>query len=245
MDIGEGFPFDVQLLEFATSANVCCGEHAGSRELTRETIALCLNKGVRIGAHPGYPDRAELGRRPLTPEFEQSYLSSVFAQIYWFVSVEKPTYLKPHGGFYNDTGFVLPEDWQTAKSNRPEASTYENGGVFLSFYPGIHSLVMLLRAFKLSLMGLPGTSHEVIADRARRPFLREGFADRKYRPDGTLTPRSEVGAVLSDLEEVKEQTLRHAESVDSICLHGDNPHCLEFAEVVFRTLVDNGYEVRA
>ena len=58
VDIGEGFPFDAELLRFATSANVCCGAHAGSLKLTEETVALCRRNNVRIGAHPGYPDRA-------------------------------------------------------------------------------------------------------------------------------------------------------------------------------------------
>ena len=65
VDIGEGFPHDRELLAFASSANVCCGTHAGSRELTIETVELCREHGLRVGAHPGYPDRASMGRQSI------------------------------------------------------------------------------------------------------------------------------------------------------------------------------------
>jgi UPF0271 protein len=77
------------------------------------------------------------------------------------------------------------------------------------------------------------------------PLIREGFADRAYRSDGTLVPRSEAGAVLSDPDEVRRQVLRIAPNADSICVHGDTPGCVEFAELVRKTLVDARYEVGA
>ena len=245
MDIGEGFPHDRELLAFATSANVCCGVHAGSEELTMEAAARCRERGVRIGAHPGYPDRGTMGRLALTSGNERDFLKSLFDQVEWFVSAIGAAYLKPHGGFYTDTGVILPPDWEWAKRKQPLATRYENGGVFLAQYPGMQSLIMLLRIHRLPLMGLESTSHLVLAARAGQPLLREGFADRAYTEHGTLVPRSQQGALLTEMYDVQDQVLRLAPFVDSICLHGDTPDCVEFAELVFKTLRDEGYEIGA
>lgn len=242
VDIGEGFAFDEELLRFASSANICCGAHAGSNDLTRETIELCQRHRVRIGAHPGYPDRLSMGRRSMELGQERAYLKSIFDQVGWFLGQCRPAYLKPHGAFYNDTAVVLPPDWEYARRS-PKASQYEAGGVFLSEYPGMQSLIMILRIHKLPLMGLAPTSHTPIAARAGQSLIREGFADRRYTDQGTLVPRYEPGAVLQAPQEIIEQVLRLADSVDTICLHGDTPDCLEFAELITKTLIDAGYSV--
>src|SRR5476651_1132837 len=85
VDIGEGFPYDRELLKFASSANVCCGVHAGSDELSRETVALCKTQRVRIGAHPGYPDRESMGRIAMQAGQERIYLNSIFDQVMRFL----------------------------------------------------------------------------------------------------------------------------------------------------------------
>lgn len=240
MDIGEGFGFDRELLRFATSANVGLGEHAGSRAITAETVALCREAGVRVGAHPGYPHRPSLGRDPIPPGAQKRYFDSVFVQTQWFVAVHGPAYLKPHGAFYNDTAVVLPEGWQT-QNDAP--TLYGQEGIFLARHPGVQFLMMMLRVYKLPLMGLDRTAHAEIARRSGKGFIREGFADRLYRDDGTLMPRDRPGAVLRDPERVAAQVLRLAPKVDSICLHGDGADCLVFAERVRKTLEDAGYEV--
>lgn len=242
VDIGEGFPFDRELLKFATSANVGLGEHAGSREITAETVALCREAGVRVGAHPGYPHRPSLGRDPIPPGEQKRYLDSVFVQTQWFVAVHGADYLKPHGAFYNDTAVVLPEGWRT-ENDAP--TPYGQEGIFLAQHPGVQFLMMLLRVYKLPLMGLDRTAHAEVARRASKGFIREGFADRLYRDNGTLVPRDKPGAVLKDPERVADQVRRIAPKVDSICLHGDGPDCLVFAERVRKTLEDAGYEVGA
>jgi UPF0271 protein len=243
VDIGEGFPHDVELLKFASSANVCCGAHAGSRELALETIELCRRHRVRIGAHPGYPDRENMGRFSLPAGRELEFLKSLFDQMNWFVEVGEPAYLKPHGAFYNDTAILLPANWETAKKRHSGVSDYESGGLFLAQYPGIQSLLMLVRVHRLALMGLEPTAHRTLAARARQRFIREGFADRRYEANGTLRPRSQPDAVLTDPEEVRDQVLHMAVRVDSICLHGDTPDCLAFAELVYKSLTDAGYGV--
>ncbi len=244
VDIGEGFEYDRDLLSFASSANVCCGAHAGSEDLTRETVALCRSQRVRIGAHPGYPDRESMGRIAMQSGQERIYLKSVFDQLTRFAQYAEPAYLKPHGAFYNDTAVILPKDWRTSiRKIPPPTSAYEASGIYLAQFAGVQSLMLLLRMYRLPLMGLEVTAHKEIAGRAGQDFLREGFGDRQYTPEGTLVPRSEDGAVLEHEDAIREQVLRLAPLVDSICLHGDTPQCLSFAELVFKTLVDSGYGV--
>ncbi len=111
VDVGEGFAFDRDLLDLATSANVCAGGHAGSEALTMDTVELCRSRNVRVGVHPGYPDRATMGRRSMRVEEHHEFLGSVFHQVKRFVGLARPSYLKPHGAFYNDTAVVLPGGW--------------------------------------------------------------------------------------------------------------------------------------
>lgn len=245
VDIGEGFPHDEALLEFATSANVCCGEHAGSWELTGRTVELCRSKGVRIGVHPGYPDRASMGRRPMEVPEHSAYLKSIFEQVQRFEKLVRPDYLKPHGAFYNQTAKVLPPTWVPTDDRWKALIVDDPIGQAIGNIPGAGSLGMILRIHRLPLMGLAGTAHEEIAKRAEVLLLREGFADRAYNEDGTLVPRSVPGAVYDDPILVQSQVLRIAPNVNSICLHGDTPDALEFAELVTKTLRDAGYEVRA
>jgi 5-oxoprolinase (ATP-hydrolysing) subunit A len=219
VDIGEGFPYDERLLHYATSANVCCGEHAGSWDLTKETILRCLVAGVRVGIHPGYPDREHMGRRPLAEGEARSYSVSVREQVERFFLFVPAAYVKPHGALYNDA---------VAGSG-----------------PALEMVAEACGRFSLPLMGLPGTALAEVASRQGVPLIREGFADRAYRPDGALVPRTEPGAVLEREEEVRRQVLRLADEVDSICLHGDTPHCVAFAERVCQTLLEAGYDVGA
>ena len=232
VDIGEGFPHDEELLEFATSANVCCGEHAGSWALTRQTIEMCKSKGVRIGAHPGFPDRESLGRRTPRENEIDAFLLSVGDQVERFVNETKTSYVKPHGAFYNILG-------SRGFPNEFGAAVYGACG---------GSLIHILMLTGLPPMLLLGSRDAEVVDARIAPVwgtktIFEGFADRKYRPDGTLVPRNEPGAVLEDPAEIRDQVLRIAPTVDSICLHGDNENCLTFAELVKKTLIDSGYEV--
>ncbi|MDR3688964.1 MAG: LamB/YcsF family protein [Fimbriimonas sp.] len=246
VDIGEGFPFDRDLLSFASSANICCGAHAGSSELTLQTVELCRQQRVRIGVHPGYPDRGSMGRSPMQSGQEREYLKSIFDQVKRFLEIVRPEYLKPHGAFYGDTAILLPDNWRTAvKQTPPPASAYEASGLYLAQFSGVQSLVLLLRIHRLPLMGLHATAHREIAARAGTQMVKEGFGDRGYLSNGTLIPRGHPGAMLSDRDAIREQVLRLAPHVDSICLHGDTPNCVEYAEMVFQTLVDAGYGVGA
>ena len=126
-------------------------------------------------------------------------------------------YVKPHGALYNVT-------------TKPGPATVP--------------LVAVLLHLGLPLMGMPGTHHEHIAFAAEVPFIREGFADRAYLPDGRLVPRTELGAVLSNLGEIAAQVLVLAERVDSICVHGDNPEAVKMAAKVRARLEAAGVSIK-
>jgi 5-oxoprolinase (ATP-hydrolysing) subunit A len=245
VDIGEGFPFDEQLLEFATSANVCCGEHAGSWELTLQTIEMCKRKGVRIGMHPGFPDRENMGRlapKSMTGEEFVVWLTDLQRQQRGFLEHCLPAYVKPHGAWYNLVCGVpdVHDDVQTL------LYSYCLGAMFAVGHPQPHTyMVLASSSLNRDWPDMPARPRRGEGRVPKPTFIPEGFADRAYSPDGTLRPRSEPGAVLEDPEEIKAQVLRLAPEVDSICLHGDTPGCLEFAEMVRKTLEDAGYEVAA
>lgn len=212
VDIGEGFPFDEALLEFATSANICCGAHAGNLELTRETIALCKAKNRRIGCHPGFPDRETMGRR-IPHEIPPAWWDGLVEQVEAFHQLGKPEYLKPHGAWYNL--LIQPSDVSPFKT-----------------------LYRILERWPMPVMILP------IAPLATgTAILKEGFADRGYDSEGRLLSRYLPNALLTCPQEIEAQVRKLAPMVDSISLHGDTPDCVEFAELVYRTLVDAGYEV--
>lgn len=214
VDIGEGFAHDAALLEFATSANVCCGEHAGSWDLTLQTIELCRSRGVRVGMHPGYADRETMGRG--TPTDDRGLSRSLLGQAHEFMKVCPASYIKPHGAWYNQI-----VSGQTVGRFDPAAP-----------------LLSLVKEFRIPAMILP-----VYKGLPSKWVIREGFCDRAYLPDGRLMPRSEPGAVLLDPDAVRRQVLQLAGEVDSLCLHGDTPDCLIFAELVKKTLEDAGFEV--
>lgn len=210
-DVGEGMPWDEQLLAHVTSANVACGEHAASWEIAQTTARLAIARGVRVGVHPGYPDRESFGRAPMPTRREASYEQSLVRQVKRFVEAGfTPAYLKPHGAFYNE-------------------STHPG--------PAAQILERLLREFRLSLMGLPVGEHAHLAERARVPFLREGFVDRAYEQDGHLRSRSAPGAILGR-DEAAAQAIRLAPLVDSLCVHGDGPDCVAIARRVREALLD-------
>lgn len=226
VDIGEGAGFDEALLAVATSANVGLGAHAGSWEETLATLALCRARGVRIGAHPGFPDPEYYGRRGPTDDEWPEWRESVIQQVCSLLTVCRPDYLKPHGALYN----------ATARARVGSALA--------------DLLVEILRRADVPLMGQPalrpgGPAHAAIAEQAGVGFWREGFADRGYEARGFLIPRGEPGAILTEPDDIRRQVEWLAPQVDSICLHGDTPGCVAFAELVRSTLVDLGYEVRS
>jgi len=236
-DVGEGDPeTDEALLPLVTSANVACGFHAGDADTMRATVAMAMRHGVAIGAHPGFDDREGFGRR-------QQHLASdeirelLFSQLSALDRIARSQgtvlrHVKPHGALYNQ-----------AETDRALAD----------------AIVAAIRAFDpaLRFVGRAGSAMERAARAAGHPFTAEAFADRRYREDGTLAPRSEAGAVLIDPEDVAGQVRslvtdsevrasdgsRVAVSFGTLCVHGDTPGAVTLARRIRQELAALGVRV--
>jgi 5-oxoprolinase (ATP-hydrolysing) subunit A len=229
-DIGEGDPeTDEALLALVTSANVACGLHAGNPQTMRTTVALAIRSGVAVGAHPGFDDREGFGRRPqqLTADEIRDILVNQLAALDAIARAEGATlrHVKPHGALYNQA---------------------ETDGALAA------AIVAAIRAFDLTLrlVGRAGSAMEQAARAVGHPFTSEAFADRRYRSDGALLPRSEPGAVLTDPEEVAQQVRglvtggevfasdgsRVAVSFGTLCVHGDTPGAATLARRIRQEL---------
>jgi 5-oxoprolinase (ATP-hydrolysing) subunit A len=222
-DLGEGYPWDGVLLAQVSSASVCCGAHASDPETIRHTLRAAKARGVVVGAHPGFPDREGFGRRERevsAAEVESLIRDQVSALSGLAAGDGVPIrFLKPHGALYN-------------QAQRDDAIA-----------SGVLSAAATLG---LPVLGQPGSRLEARARDAGVGFIGEGFADRRYRPDGRLVPRTEPGAVLDDPDEIASQVLRLVEQgVATLCLHGDNPHSVRLADLILATLDRAGVAVRS
>lgn len=223
VDIGEGFPHDAELLRYATSANICCGEHAGSWDLTSKTIELCRMRGVRVGMHPGFPDRDSMGRRSPTADELDGWFDSLMTQADRFLEAATPQYFKPHGAWYN-----------LICAPRTEASEIHGAAAGIMFG--------FCQRYRIPPMLMADAGYGHLALYGCKP-IREGFAERGYDDNGSLVRRGEPGALLTDREAIAAQVLNLAPKVDSICVHGDSPNCVETVRLVVDTLKSGGFQV--
>lgn len=222
-DVGEGDPeTDDALLQLVSSANIACGVHAGDTHSMRATVQTAIRNRVAVGAHPGFDDREGFGRRPqhLSPNEIRELLIRQLGALDAIARAEGTTmfHVKPHGALYN------------------QAET--DSGLALAIVAAIRTFDPALR-----FVGRAGSAMEAAARAMRHPFLAEAFADRRYRPDGTLVPRSEPDAILTDPEDVARQVRslviegavrasdgsRLAVSFDTLCVHGDTPGAAKLA----------------
>ncbi|MCP5089406.1 MAG: 5-oxoprolinase subunit PxpA [Gammaproteobacteria bacterium] len=237
-DLGEGDPFDAELLAIVSSCNIACGGHAGDTQSMRATIEAAIRNDVAIGAHPSYPDPEGLGRRSGFLSGDALYeslteqvtaLADIAAQLGATLS-----HVKPHGALYNDA--VLDRE-----------------------LADVIARVTAEAAGAPSLVGMANTELQFAADRFRLEFVAEAFVDRAYEADGTLVPRSEPGAVHADLSVATTQAVGLAERgrvtarngdvidvrADTLCIHGDTPGAAEAARAVRDVLQSHGVEIRA
>jgi UPF0271 protein len=199
------------LLEIVTSVNIACGAHAGDETLARATLAEAHRAGVRCGAHPGYPDRANFGRMALALSGEE-IASTVEQQVRWLAALAGPiplTHVKPHGALYN----VAARDAAVARAIARGVARWRRD---------------------VTLVGL---ARSVMIDAFREegfPVWREAFADRAYEPDGTLRPRHLPGALLTDPAAASAQArvITAAGWADTLCVHSDTPHAVEIARAI-------------
>jgi UPF0271 protein len=221
-DLGEGCPHDAELMTLITSANVACGWHAGDAATATATLAAAGRHGVVVGAHPSFPDREHFGRRELARTPSEIYQDCVY-QIGALIALARAAhtqvrYIKAHGALYN---MACRDDAYA----RP--------------------LMEAAEFFNLPLLGLPGSRLEMLS-RKRLTFVAEGFADRRYRPDGSLVPRDQPDAFVHDPAESVRQALEQVKrGVQTLCVHGDNPQALQFVRALREGLGQAGFELRA
>ncbi|MHA6248231.1 LamB/YcsF family protein [Pontibacter sp. CAU 1760] len=242
-DLGESFGAyrlgnDAAILPFVTSANIACGYHAGDPLVMQQTVRLAMTHNVAIGAHPGLPDLVGFGRREMAISVEEAYAFSVYqiGALKAFVQAEGGVlhHVKPHGALYNMAA-VNPQLaealCEAVYRVQPETILY-----------GLAGSELIKAGQRLGL----ATAHEV-------------FADRTYQPDGTLTPRSKPGALITDEAKALKQVLQMVQEgkvesqqgqvveiqADTICIHGDGPHALDFARRIGAELQAANIQVQA
>ena len=220
-DLGESFGRwtlgnDAEVMKSITSANIACGYHAGDPGVIRRTLRMAREAGVAAGAHPGLPDLAGFGRRTMAvtaAEVEDMVLYQVGA-IAALAAAEgvRLRHVKPHGALYN----MAVRDGSLAAAIARAVASFDRG---------------------LLMFALPGTELERAAEASGLRVAREGFADRAYEADGSLTPRTRPGAVIHSADEVIGRAVRMARDgvvratngsdiamrIDTICTHGDTP----------------------
>jgi len=241
-DMGEGFgPWpmgdDAAMLDIVSSANVACGFHAGDPQIMFRTASLARERGVAIGAHPGFNDLWGFGRRPIAGDSPAEIERMVAYQIGALQGVaalagHRVTYVKVHGSLNN-------------MANESEDLAM--------------ALARAVRGVDRDLVHvcMPGLPMEAASERVGLKVARELFADRTYEDSGQLTPRRKPGAVLHDPEAAAEQVLRTLRdgalttvsgrripvAIDTICVHGDEPTAVAMARTVRERLTAAGVTI--
>lgn len=234
-DLGEGSGHDAALMPLITSANIACGAHAGSLDTMIEAVELALRHRVGIGAHPGYFDLENFGRseRDITPSEAGRLVLLQLEQLHE-IAGGRLRHVKLHGALYHQ----VCRDSQLADGVVSDLAR---------LWPG------------LAIVALAGSQLAQAAKLRGLRVVEEVFADRTYRRDGSLTPRREPNAVIVDEQAAVDQVLRIVRDgfvrstdgtevalrADTVCLHGDGPHPVEFAQRLRTELAAAGFAVRA
>jgi 5-oxoprolinase (ATP-hydrolysing) subunit A len=237
-DLGEGMPNDAALMPYLSSANIACGFHAGDEKTIRATVELAIKNNVAIGAHPGFPDKSNFGRRELS--FSPGEIYNIVAdQINILEKICKEQggtlhHVKPHGALYNMAA--------------------RNGEI-------AHAIAWAVfdASKQAVLYGLSGSASIMEAKNVGLITASEVFADRTYQDDGSLTPRSEANALIEDekvslqqvLQMIKHNTVTTVQNktipitAQTVCLHGDGSHAVDFARSIQKTLTRNNIIIKA
>jgi UPF0271 protein len=240
-DMGESFGAwtlgnDAALMPYLTSANIACGFHAGDPAVMRQTVRLALQHHVAIGVHPGLPDLVGFGRRNMDISANEAFEMVVY-QLGALGSVARAEggtlhHLKPHGALYN-----------MAATNAALAQA-------------IAEAVYKVQP-ELVLYGLAGSELTKAGEKIGLRTAHEVFADRTYQANGTLTPRRQPDALITSAEAAIAQVLRMVQGgwvrtqqgqeiaikADTVCLHGDGAHTLEFAQQLSHALCEVGVKL--
>jgi UPF0271 protein len=236
--MGEGVGNDAQLMPFISSTNIACGYHASDEDTMKKTVELALLHQVAIGAHPGFADKEFFGRRELHLSNDEIY-DLVANQISVLKKIAdsfqtKLHHVKPHGALYNMAA-------RDALLARTIAQAVKEANENLILY-GLSGSCLIHEAKAIGLK----TASEV-------------FADRTYRDDGSLTPRSQAKALIEDVRKCVAQVLQMIQEhtvtslngrvipieAQTICIHGDGKQALEFAKAINQTLKENRIDMKA
>jgi UPF0271 protein len=209
---------EAALMQYITSANIACGGHAGDESTMERTARLAIDRGVNIGAHPGYPDRANFGRveMPMTSEEIERTLVEQIERLEAVVRCVggRIVHVKPHGALYN-----------VAVHNREVAHAI--GGGVARWRRGV------------PIFGLAGSPMLDVWREMGLAVAGEAFADRRYEPDGTLRSRKFPDALITDLQAAAAQAVRLAREgkVQTICVHGDTPGAVQILKACREALL--------
>lgn len=220
-DLGEGMGDDEAILAVVTSASIACGGHAGDAGSMALAARRCREAGVALGAHPSYPDREGFGRRRLDIPADALRVD-LLRQVRDLAAAAEGagvglTHLKAHGALYNlamvddDAAHLVLEVAGTALERT------------------------------LPVYALPGSRMASLAADHGIAVVPEAFADRAATAAGTLVPRTEPGAVLTDPEAVRERMGHLDPRARTVCVHGDSPAALDLARAARRGLLDAGF----
>ena len=242
-DLGESFGaykigMDDKVLPLVTSANIACGFHAGDPSVMKKTVDLAVKSGCALGAHPGYPDLVGFGRRKMAVSPADVYAMVVY-QVGALSAFAKAAgtrlqHVKPHGAMYN----MAAKDPALAEAIAQAIYDVDP---------------------KIILFALAGSESVKAAEKVGLKVASEVFADRSYQEDGSLTPRTQSGAMITDEEASIAQVLSMVlkgqvttlsgkvipVKADTICVHGDGEKALLFTQKIRKALQENGVEIAA
>ena len=240
-DLGESFGnyklgMDADIIPLVSSANVACGYHASDPLVMNRTIAMAKEAGIRVGAHPGFPDLMGFGRRNMdvSPAEAKAYTLYQLGALDAFCKAHgvKMQHVKPHGAMYNMAG----KDYTLSKAICEAIYEYDK---------------------ELIVMALSSGELVHAAEDMGLKVAREVFADRAYEEDGSLVNRRKEGAMITDENVAIERVVRMIKEqkvtaitgkdipikADSICVHGDGVKALAFVKKIRETLTAEGIEI--
>ncbi len=240
-DLGESFGayklgLDEEVIKHVSSVNVACGWHAGDPIVMDKTVAAAKSFGVAVGAHPAFPDLMGFGRREmvLSPAETESYVLYQLGALYAFTrrhGVEL-THMKAHGSLYN----MAAKDIGMAMALCKAVAGFDKN---------------------IAIVGLAGSKMRAAAEELGLTFVSEVFADRAYEDDGSLVARSKPGSMIEDAALAIDRVVAMVKTgkvysingkqisiaADTVCVHGDNSHAVEFVMAIRKRLMDEGVTV--
>jgi len=237
-DMGEGIGNDEQIMPFITSASIACGYHAGDEHTMEHTVDLCIQYNVAIGAHPSFADKENFGRTELDLTAVEVY-AIVSKQVNHLLTIAKAKnaplhHVKPHGALYN----MSAKDRLLAAAIAKAVKDIDSS---------------------LIVYGLAGSYSLAEAKKIGLKTASEVFADRTYQDDGSLTPRKQPNALIEETGKSIGQVLqmiRNKEVIalsgkpvsidaETICIHGDGQHAVEFAKAIYEKLKQQSVVIKA